>query len=161
MATHSSVLAWRIPGTGAPGGLPSMGSHRVGHDWSDLAAAAAAAGPQGIALAFWFCCSGCCYYSCHDAAWFPCLGVFQNPHLPVHSHFSTNMTQRRVLWPPPNPATRYQTHSDPSVSHCCCFMYPSKHSSQLQLDSGFYIYLYVNYWWCASLRLGDRYLGIQ
>ena len=39
MATHSSVLAWRIPGTGDPGGLPSMGSHRVGHNWSDLAAA--------------------------------------------------------------------------------------------------------------------------
>ena len=38
MATHSSVLGWRIPGTGEPGGLPSMGSHRVGHDWSDLAA---------------------------------------------------------------------------------------------------------------------------
>ena len=37
MATHSSVLAWRIPGTGEPGGLPSMGSHRVGHNWSDLA----------------------------------------------------------------------------------------------------------------------------
>ena len=43
MATHSSVLAWRIPGTGEPGGLPSMGSHRVGHDGRDLAAAAAAA----------------------------------------------------------------------------------------------------------------------
>ena len=42
MATHSSVLAWRIPGTGETGGLPSMGPHRVGHDWSDLAAAAAA-----------------------------------------------------------------------------------------------------------------------
>ena len=42
MATHSSVLAWRIPGTGEPGGLPSMGSHRVGHDWSDTVAAAAA-----------------------------------------------------------------------------------------------------------------------
>ena len=42
MATHSSVLAWRIPGMGKPGGLPSMGSHRVRHDWSDLAAAAAA-----------------------------------------------------------------------------------------------------------------------
>ena len=41
MAAHSSVLAWRIPGTGEPGGLPSMGSHRVGHDCSDLAAAAA------------------------------------------------------------------------------------------------------------------------
>ena len=39
MATHPSVLAWRIPGTGEPGRLPSMGSHRVGHDWSDLAAA--------------------------------------------------------------------------------------------------------------------------
>ena len=40
MATHSSVLAWRIPGIEEPGGLPSMGSHRVGHDLSDLAAAA-------------------------------------------------------------------------------------------------------------------------
>ena len=41
MATYSSVLAWRIPGMVDPGGLLSMGSHRVGHDWSDLAAAAA------------------------------------------------------------------------------------------------------------------------
>ena len=40
MATHSSVLAWRIPRMAEPGGLPSMGSHRVGHYWSDLAAAA-------------------------------------------------------------------------------------------------------------------------
>ena len=39
MATHSSVLAWRIPGTGEPGGLPSLGSHTVGRDWSDLAVA--------------------------------------------------------------------------------------------------------------------------
>ena len=36
MATHSSILAWRIPGTEEPSGLPFMGSHRVGHDWSDL-----------------------------------------------------------------------------------------------------------------------------
>ena len=54
MATHSSTLAWRIPGTGETGGLPSMGSHRVGHDWSDLAAAAAPAAAatayQGIML---------------------------------------------------------------------------------------------------------------
>ena len=42
METHSSVLAWRIPGAGEPGGLTSIGSHRVGHNWSDLAAAAAA-----------------------------------------------------------------------------------------------------------------------
>ena len=39
MAPHSSTLTWRIPGMGEPGGLPSMGSHRVGHDWCDLAAA--------------------------------------------------------------------------------------------------------------------------
>ena len=43
MTTHSRVLAWRIPGTGEPGGPPSMGSHRIGHDCSDLAAAAAVA----------------------------------------------------------------------------------------------------------------------
>ena len=41
MATHSSVLAWRIPGMGEPGGLPPVGWHRVGHDWSNLAATAA------------------------------------------------------------------------------------------------------------------------
>ena len=48
MATHSSVLAWRIPGTAEPGGLPSMGSHRVGHNLSDLAAAAAAYLPNKL-----------------------------------------------------------------------------------------------------------------
>ena len=42
MATHSSDLAWRIPGKGEPGGLPSMGSHSVGHNWSGLVAAVAA-----------------------------------------------------------------------------------------------------------------------
>ena len=50
MATHSSVLAWRISGTAEPGGLPSMGPHRVAHDCSALAAAAAtaAAVPPGL-----------------------------------------------------------------------------------------------------------------
>ena len=46
MATHSGVLAWGIPGTGEPGGLPSMRSHRVGHDGSNLGAAAAAKSRQ-------------------------------------------------------------------------------------------------------------------
>ena len=51
MATHSSILAWRIPGTMESGGLSSMGSHRVRHNWSDLAAAAAAAADgTGLAL---------------------------------------------------------------------------------------------------------------
>ena len=54
MGTHSSVLVWRIPATGEPGRLPSMGSHRVGHDWSNLAAAAAAAAaPYIVILKTW------------------------------------------------------------------------------------------------------------
>ena len=50
MAARSSVLAWRIPGTGEPGGLPSMGSRRVRHDRSNLAAAAAAEGKINLKL---------------------------------------------------------------------------------------------------------------
>ena len=50
MATHSSVLAWRIPGMGE---LPSVGSHRVGHDCSDLAAAAAAGKVYNIITKYW------------------------------------------------------------------------------------------------------------
>ena len=53
MATHSSVLAWGIPGTGEPGGLPSPGSHRVGHDWSDLAAGAAAVDVKWYIIVVW------------------------------------------------------------------------------------------------------------
>ena len=75
MATHSSVLGWRIPGTGELGGLPSRGSHRVGHDLSDLAAAAAAAWKRRIAKnlgTFFF--SGCKnrykgYCQRHSAIW--------------------------------------------------------------------------------------------
>ena len=55
MATHSSVLAWRIPGTGEPGGLLSMGLHRVGHDHSDLAAAAAAVFIHVRKINLWVC----------------------------------------------------------------------------------------------------------
>ena len=60
MATHSSVLAWRIPGTAEPGGLPSVGLHRVGHDWSDLAAAAV-----------------------DQVLWTYCWSVAGNKHIPV------------------------------------------------------------------------------
>ena len=54
MATHSSVLAWRIPGTGDPGGLPSMALHRVRHNWSDLAAAAADIFATNCYFTVWF-----------------------------------------------------------------------------------------------------------
>ena len=52
MATHSGVLAWRIPGTAESVGLPSMGSHKVGHDWSNLAAAAAEWNPMRMITIF-------------------------------------------------------------------------------------------------------------
>ena len=58
MAAHSSVLAWRNPGTGEPGGRPSVGSHGVGHDWSDVVAAAAAA----AACLIWAGLPSCFYY---------------------------------------------------------------------------------------------------
>jgi len=54
MATHSSVLAWRIPGVGKSGGLSSMGLHRVGHDWSNLAAAALIIG-HGLMSSILYC----------------------------------------------------------------------------------------------------------
>ena len=50
MATHSSILAWRIPGMGEPGGPPSMGLHRVGHDWSNLTIAAGEESWQAISF---------------------------------------------------------------------------------------------------------------
>ena len=67
MATHSSVLAWRIPGTGEPGGLPSMGSHGVRHDWSDLAAAAAAVAT--ISLILFFDCQSYGFSNSHVWMW--------------------------------------------------------------------------------------------
>ena len=74
MATHSSVLAWRIPGTGEPGGLLSMESHRVRHDWSDLAAAAAAANKGAVqkTLRFSLLFFSVIYHSHHvSGIWFP------------------------------------------------------------------------------------------
>ena len=87
MATHSSVLAWKIPGMGKPGGLPSMGSRRVGHNWSDLAAAAAAA------TATWG--HKACYHNSHTSAllcfWFDC------PQTAFSKHIST-MVCKLVFW---------------------------------------------------------------
>ena len=85
MATHSSVLAWRIPGTGEPGGLPSMGSHRVGHYWSDLATAAAAA---DIISSVQF--TQSCLTVCNPMG-------YSMPGLPVH-HQLPVFTQIHVHW---------------------------------------------------------------
>ena len=75
MATHSSVLAWRIPGTGEPGGLPSVGSHRVGHDRSNLAAAVAAA-------LYLLCISYGSLIFLEQQSWIMCLKSYQGSPLP-------------------------------------------------------------------------------
>ena len=86
MATHSSVPAWRILRTGEPSGLPSVGSHRVGHDWSDLAAAA------GLILPHWL--------YMHE------VFLDLNPAFPasvslqmlfIHSFWNTSSTSRKIL----------------------------------------------------------------
>ena len=74
MATHSSFLAWRIPGTKEPGGLPSMGSHRVGHDWSDLAVAVERNKSNNKRLIF---------STCLGRAW--CLSHIENKEIPMEA----------------------------------------------------------------------------
>ena len=64
METHSNVLAWRIPRTGEPGGLPSVRLHRDGHDWCDLAAAAAAGSIILLDYSWCVCWSGSWLYKC-------------------------------------------------------------------------------------------------
>ena len=82
MATHSSVLAWRIPGTREPGGLLSMGSHRVGHDWSDLAAAAAWMRCLCVLHLFTFNCHSCFSGLEKSRSWLRlCLRIWFFPRL--------------------------------------------------------------------------------
>ena len=77
MATHSSVLAWRIPGMGEPGQLPSMGSRRVRHNWSDLAAAAAAVGLYTVGF-YILLLNNCSYFKKKTLFQFMCVIPFQN-----------------------------------------------------------------------------------
>ena len=87
MTTHSSVLAWRIQGTGQPGGLPYRGSHRVGHDWSDLAAAAAT-----------FYAHSSTYV--HKSIWLQHIGQ-DKYHIPLFFY-----TKFNVFWAPSWPSSR-------------------------------------------------------
>ena len=108
MATHSSVLPLRIPGTGEPGGLPSMGSHRVGHDWSDLAAVAAAICDSHIP-SFRHCLLFPLYRQSHNpdesSIQFSCSVVsdslrphgLQHARLPCHHHL-LEFVQTHVHW---------------------------------------------------------------
>ena len=102
MSTNSSILVWRSPGTGEPSGLPSVGSHRVGHDWSDLAAAAVAHTPrkeQSLVLNSYYlwsfldrfiglCRSAMCFISVKEwgRRWPIHVGIRQALHLPGWRH---------------------------------------------------------------------------
>ena len=104
MANHSSVLAWKIPGTGEPGGLPSLGSHRVGHDWSDLAAARsildAALSNSSTLLPAAFLFKNSYSVQFNSAPLSPTLCNPMNsstPGLPVH-HQLPEFTQTHVHW---------------------------------------------------------------
>ena len=93
MATHSSVPAWRIPGTAEPDGLQSMGSHRVGHDWSDLAATAVERRSRKVL--------GKCYDK--DKQWSPlrflqCLGVYGNSFVKVKAFYRETVSLVCVSW---------------------------------------------------------------
>ena len=95
MATHSRVLAWRIPGTGEAGGLPATGSHRVGHDWSDLAAAAAGLDCSAPAPSS---CSDCCA-GVSLRSWAPGPGVGRHCAWAQQWHLGLGAPR---LWDPPD-----------------------------------------------------------
>ena len=90
MATHSSVLAWRIPGMGEHDGLPCMGSQRVGHDWSDLAAAG-----NGNPLQY-----SCLENSIDRGAWVGGYSLWGHKELDMteHTHTDTHTLIRQRPW---------------------------------------------------------------
>ena len=94
MTTHSSVLAWRVPGTQEPGILPSMGSHRVGHNWSDLAAAADAIEGDSLRLSQCLCWELCTLFLFNKSS--------LNTPIPssVDTLENTKLTQSKVLSAP-------------------------------------------------------------
>ena len=113
LMTHSSVLAWRIPETGEPGGLPSMGSHQVGHYWSDL----------GVARPTWLHTSGClavgewshhCGYLGHEDLFCIVLLVFLPPLVNnIHIVYFLVVSSRRVnTVPDTSPSSRNSSHLD-------------------------------------------------
>ena len=163
MATHSSVLAWRIPGTEEPGGLQSMRSHRVGHDWSDLAAAAAA-----ISILFFFNCSIValpCYISfCCTIKWIsymythtPSLLSLPSPHPTSLGHHKAPswalcaMLYCRTpyifymivyIWQSYSPSSSYPP-LPPSVSTCPLSMSALQMGSSVLFFQIVYIHLYA------------------
>ena len=144
MATHSSVLAWRIPWTEEPGGLQSMGSHRVGHNWSDLAAAAA--------------CSHSREYSDvhsyrnilkreHSQTWKACLHVISLTSL--HSHLNSHKNTHILMGL--HTDTVANLHPLPPTSHTHSYMDMLSHLFNRQHDNTQITYVWsISYTWTSS-----------
>ena len=120
MATHSSVLAWRIPGTGEPGGLQSLGSHRVGHDWNDLAAAVTQL------------CLTLCDPMDYSTLGFPVLHHLPEP-APTHVHWVSDAIQSsHLLASPSPPAFNLSRHQ--GLFQWVCFSHQVANVLELQLQ---------------------------
>ena len=136
MATHSSVLAWRIPGTAGPSGLPSMGSHRVRHDWSNLAAAAAAATlPEHYLLPYpahtYTSLPRCCSYSVVRS-----FVLSEPPWTPGNllRFCSPWSVENRHQWSPPNSHHFFLANSSPVL---CRMEWPSSQGRWLNSRRSF------------------------
>ena len=126
MATHSSVRAWTIPGSVEPGGLPSMGSHRVGHDWSDLAAAAADYHQSWANLLLYFSCYCCSvsqsYLTLCQHTGFPCPSL--SPEFTqTHDHWFSDAIQPSHSLSPTS-ALNLSQHQGFSSESAPCMRWP-------------------------------------
>ena len=162
MVTHSSVLAWRIPGMGKPDWLPSLGSHRVRHDWSDLAAAAAIFIHTDHLLYMYLMCLFRISQMSQPALNIPCkqcffppfsrsvnssitlaktCGSVQSPFLTLTSSPSVNLS---ILLPEyiPHPSTSPRHHSNPPADmppmEYCRSLLAGLHFCTFPIDSVFY-----------------------
>ena len=127
MATHFSVLAWRIPGTGKPGGLPSMGLHRVGHDWSNAASAAAGGGKLGDEQS-WIDVSE---VKLLNRVWYFEILWTVAYQAPLSMEFS-----RREYWSGlPSPGDLPNLGIEPSLLHCRQMLYPEPPGKPIDVSS--------------------------
>ena len=166
MATHSSVLAWRIPGAGEPDGLPSIGLHRVGHDWSDLAAASLCTEtcfPDQLHIE---------YKLCRPARKFQlfiyflkvkflsCVRLFMTPWTGVYQAPPSMEFSRREYWngfPFPSPKWSPYPGVKPGLFHCRQTLYHlshlgirdiqiTKYTTHTHTELYFWSDLTFNYW---------------
>ena len=131
MATHSSVLAWRIPGTVEPGGLLAMGSHRVRHDWSDLAAAAVLCVISCYVTSMATHCSYNWLFPTFKHAMFTCCPLLPQLHFLWLDTIHLQHTDKAYTKVPP---------SSQSSIHIGSCTYTYKHTPTLYLLFGFFFF---------------------